>query len=131
MQFRLKVASLGRGGDLIVYDDPLNAFDDAQNVEMINKMNARFDTLISSRLNKPKTGSMMIIAHRLHQHDLPGHVLEQGGWRHVRLPLIATRTEKFDIGGGRVWVRKKGDVLQPDEYTDDYIEKLKKRMRSA
>lgn len=116
----------GRGGDLIIYDDPL-AIEDAGNLEQIEKVNWRFDTVISSRLDRPKTGQIAIIAHRLHEHDLSGHVLEQGGWRHVRLPLIAVRTKTFDIGDGRVWVRPKGNVLRPDEYTDDYIEKLKKK----
>jgi predicted phage terminase large subunit-like protein len=101
----------GRGGDIIIFDDPLS-IDDANNVEQIERVNRRFDSVVMSRLNNPKTGKVVIIAHRLHQEDLSGHVLKRGGWRHLCLPLIAPRKKSFELGS-YTWHRKKGSLLRP------------------
>jgi hypothetical protein len=104
----------GRGGDIIIYDDPLK-IDDANNLEQIERVNSRFDSVVMSRLNNPKTGKVVIIAHRLHQDDLSGHVLKQGGWRHVCLPMIAPRKKSFELATG-TWHRKKGSLLKPTAF---------------
>jgi predicted phage terminase large subunit-like protein len=104
-------ALTGRGGDMIIFDDPLN-IGDANNLEQIERVNERFDSLIMSRLDNPKTGKVVIIAHRLHAEDLSGHVLEQSGWRHVCLPMIAPRKKSFKFGK-YTWVRKRGSLLRP------------------
>jgi predicted phage terminase large subunit-like protein len=113
----------GRGADLIIFDDPLD-IKDAGNLEQIQKVNQRFDTLISSRLNNPKTGQFIIIAHRLHECDLSGHVLGQGGWRHVALPLIAPRKKTYDLGHER-WERMKDELLRPNAFTRKDINRLR------
>ncbi len=66
----------------------------------------------------------MIIAHRLNEWDLSGHVLEEGDWHHVILPLIAPRGHRYDLGFD-VWHRKKDEVLRPDAYSMEMIEKLR------
>jgi predicted phage terminase large subunit-like protein len=104
-------ALTGRGGDVIIFDDPLS-IDDANNLDQIERVNRRFDSVVMSRLNNPKTGKVVIIAHRLHQDDLSGHVLKQRGWRHVCLPMIAPRKKSLELGGA-TWHRKKGSLLKP------------------
>jgi predicted phage terminase large subunit-like protein len=69
---------------------------------------------------------MVIIAHRLSPDDLPGHLLREGGWRQIKLPLIAERDEEHPIDGG-TWRRKKGDVLRPDAFDDEHIERLRRQ----
>ena len=113
----------GRGADLIIFDDPLD-IKDAGNLEQIEKVNQRFDTLISSRLNNPKEGQLIIIAHRLHECDLSGHVLGQGGWHHIALPLIAPRKKTYELGHDR-WERKKDELLRPDVFTSKDIDRLR------
>ena len=66
----------------------------------------------------------MIIAHRLNELDLSGHVLAEGDWHHVILPLIAPRSDRYDLGYD-VWHREKDEVLRPDAYSKDMIEKLR------
>ncbi len=105
----------GRGANLIIFDDPLN-ISDAGNLEQIAKVNERFDNVIMSRLNTPKTGRVVIIAHRLHKSDLSGHVLRSGGWDHIALPFIAPQDQEYDLGG-RKWRRKKGELLRPDAFS--------------
>jgi predicted phage terminase large subunit-like protein len=116
----------GRGANVIIYDDPLN-ISEASNLELIEKGNERFDTVIMSRLNTPKTGRVIIIAHRLHPSDLSGHVLRSGGWDHIALPFIAPRDQDYDLGG-RIWRRKKGDLLRPDAFLEADINQKKATM---
>jgi hypothetical protein len=41
---------------------------------------------MSTRLNQPRTGAMVIVMQRLHELDLTGHLVEQGGFAHLCLP---------------------------------------------
>jgi hypothetical protein len=97
---------------VIIFDDPIN-MEDAGNLAQIAKVNQRFDGPIMSRLNNPRTGPVVIIAHRLHPSDLSGHVLRSGGWDHIALPFIAPRDQDYDLGK-RTWHRQKGELLRPD-----------------
>ena len=94
------------------------------NLDQIEKVNERFDTVIMSRLDNPKTGRVVISAHRLHQNDLAGHVLESGEWDHIALPFVAPKDQDYDLGG-RVWHRKKGDLLRPDAFTAAEVDRIK------
>jgi predicted phage terminase large subunit-like protein len=115
-------ALTGRGGDIIIFDDPLS-IDDANNLDQIDRVNRRFDSVVMSRLNNPKAGKVVIIAHRLHQDDLSGHVLKLGGWRHVCLPMIAPRKKSFELGSS-TWHRKKGSLLKPAAYGSKELKAL-------
>ena len=112
----------GRGADLIVFDDPLD-LKDAGNVHQIELVNQRFDSLILSRLNDPKTGRVIIIAHRLNENDLSAHVVEQGGWRRAVLPLVATRRKSYDVGYD-TWHRKPGESLRSSTFSKKEIRRL-------
>jgi predicted phage terminase large subunit-like protein len=116
----------GRRADLIIVDDPLE-IGDASNIDRIERVNELFDTVLVSRLNYPKKGGIVIIAHRLHEHDLSGHVLAEEGedWRHVVLPLSATRDRTYDTGRGK-WRRKKGELLRPDAFSPRDLDRLRR-----
>lgn len=115
-------ALAGRGADVIIFDDPLD-LRDASNAKQIELVNQRFDSLIMSRLNNPKTGRVVIIAHRLNDNDLSAHVREQGGWRHIALPLIATRKKSYDLGY-QTWRRKPGDLLRRGSHSAKQLKHL-------
>lgn len=112
----------GRGGDYIIVDDPLD-LKDAGNSNHIALVNERFDNLISSRFNTPKTGQIVIIAHRLNENDLSAYVRKQGGWRHVVLPLVAERKRTYDLGYGK-WTRKHGELLRPGSHSAKKLKHL-------
>jgi hypothetical protein len=76
-------------------------------------------------LDRPKEGCIVIIAHRISDNDLPGHVLQKGGWKHLKLPLIAMRSRTYDLGAGELWKRKKGELLRPDAFTKQDIRRLR------
>jgi hypothetical protein len=112
----------GRGADLIIVDDPLD-LKDAGNIKQIELVNERFDGLILSRFDEPRKGRVVVIAHRLNANDLSGHTRKLGGWRHVALPLIATRTKSYDLGYG-TWRRERGELLRSGSHTAKQIQQL-------
>ena len=114
----------GRRADLIVNDDPVQILD-CDNDERLSKVNRQFYSLIMSRVSNPAKGRVVIVAHRLHQNDISGHVLEQGGFEHICLPAIAPRKKRFDMDE-RTWVRRKGEPLRPDQYTNKVVARLRK-----
>ncbi|MGH7488299.1 MAG: phage terminase large subunit, partial [bacterium] len=78
----------GRGGDLIIIDDPLNASDAASKASR-ERVNDWFKTSVLSRLDDPKRGAIIVVMQRLHVEDLSGVLLALGGWTHLCLPAIA------------------------------------------
>lgn len=114
----------GLGADYIIIDDAVQ-IKDCNNVRQLQRINELFDSEIRTRLNNPKRGAIVIVAHRLAEDDLPGHALSQGGWKEVRLPLIAPRSRTYKTRNGLVWKRKKGELLRPDAFTSRDIERLR------
>ena len=76
MAFGMDTAFTGEGGEFIVVDDSLKAQDADSDTER-TKVNQTWDESLSTRANDPKTVRRVIIGQRLHQDDLPGHVIEK------------------------------------------------------
>jgi predicted phage terminase large subunit-like protein len=55
---------------------------------------------------------------------LSGHVLDAEDWHHAILPLVAPRRQQYDLGFG-IWQREAGDILRPDAFSKQVIEKLR------
>ena len=83
----LSVGGKGTGfrGDATIVDDPINA-QDAQSEAERDAVIHWWDKAMSSRLNDPRTGQRVVIMQRLHEDDLSGHLLRQGGYDHLCLP---------------------------------------------
>jgi predicted phage terminase large subunit-like protein len=79
-------AATGEGGDVVVVDDPHSAQGAASQTQREGTL-IWWDETMSTRLNDPKTGRKVIVMQRLHERDLAGHVLEQGGYEHLCLPM--------------------------------------------
>jgi predicted phage terminase large subunit-like protein len=114
----------GLGADFIIIDDPVE-IKDSDNAKRLERVNELFDNEIQTRLDHPKKGCIVVIAHRISEDDLPGHVLKKGGWHQLKLPLIAQRTRTYELEGGEVWHRKKGEPLRPDAFTQRDIKRLR------
>ncbi len=78
-------ATTGLRGDTIVIDDPLNAQEQDSKAAR-DAVLVAWDQGIANRLNDMQTGSRVVIMQRLHEEDLSGHLLRQGGWEHLLLP---------------------------------------------
>jgi predicted phage terminase large subunit-like protein len=118
----------GHGADYIIVDDPIE-LKDSENIKRLDRVVELFDGEILTRLNNAKRGRVLIIAHRVNEGDLSGHLLEQGRWEHLKLPLIAMRRRSYELPDGRVWVREKGELLRPDAFTSRDIELLQAARR--
>ncbi len=117
----------GRGGDYIIIDDPLKA-EEALSKSAREKVNDYFRNTLYSRLNSKVTGVIVLVMQRLHEDDLAGRLLKQGGWVHLNLPAIATRDERIAIGNGRFFDRQEGDVLHPAREPREALEQIERTL---
>ncbi len=125
-------SALGRGGDILIVDDPVNA-DQALSDAERTTVNNWIDNTLRSRLNDPAFGGIILVMQRLHEQDPTGFLLEseRGLWTHLRTPLEAEEDEKWIAPiSGRIWERKRGDVLMPERFPPPTVEQLKKRRLS-
>jgi predicted phage terminase large subunit-like protein len=100
----------GRGADLIIIDDPLNA-NEALSEPARKRVIDWYGGALVSRLNDKETGAIIAVMQRLHEEDLAGHLMQQGSWSHLNLPAIAIEQEVIALGREKVQVRRPGDVL--------------------
>jgi len=105
----------GRGADVILIDDPLKPTDAMSQSRRV-AANDWFDSTLYSRLNDKAKGRIVIVMQRLHEDDLAGHVLKQGGWELISFPAIAEDDELRVVEtlfGGRECRRTAGEALDP------------------
>jgi predicted phage terminase large subunit-like protein len=104
----------GRGGDLIIIDDPLKPLD-ALSESRREKVNQWYFNTLLSRLDDKQTGAVVVVMQRLHMDDLSGALLRDAGeWTHLKLQAIAEVDEQTLIGSRRSYQRQAGDVLHPE-----------------
>jgi predicted phage terminase large subunit-like protein len=111
----------GRRADVIIVDDPHDISDELEKIESTIEC---FNTVLLSRLNDRKNGRVLVVAHRVHEHDLSAHLLQKKKWKHVLLPLVATRDQTYQTSSGD-WLRRKGELLRPDAFGSDDIDELR------
>jgi predicted phage terminase large subunit-like protein len=111
----------GRRADVIIVDDPHDIGDDLEQIEGAIET---FHGVVMSRLNDRKAGRVLIVAHRVDERDLAADLLQSRKWRHVVLPLIATRDQVYTTTAGN-WRREAGDILRPDVFGPDEIAELR------
>ena len=86
----------GRGGDIIVIDDPLKPDDDPSEIRR-TVANQWFTNTLLSRLDDKRTGAIVIVMQRVHMDD-PGFVLSTSDeWEVLDLPAIAEADEDIPI----------------------------------
>jgi len=68
----------GRGGDIILIDDPHKPEDAVSEVKRTAVLDWFKSTLLS-RQNDPQNSAIVLIQQRVHENDLAGMLLEQGG----------------------------------------------------
>ncbi|HEY2114442.1 MAG TPA: phage terminase large subunit [Candidatus Angelobacter sp.] len=129
----MQSTATGMGGDILIFDDPLNPEQAISQVER-EAVNLRFDTTFRSRINDPATGVKIIIMQRLHELDLTGHVLarESSRWKHISLPAIAEKDEKpwHSSDGTHLATRTAGDLLWSDRLPQSFLDSQRVGMGS-
>jgi predicted phage terminase large subunit-like protein len=120
----------GRGGDIIVIDDPIKP-EEAMSEVTRNRVLNWYKNTLTSRLDDKSKGAIILVMQRLHEEDLAGHLIDAGGWSHLNLPAIAEEREEVTLGNGRVRVREAGEALHPARESLEQLGVLKAQMGSA
>lgn len=121
---------IGEGGDIILLDDPHDreeAYSDVQRQATIDA----FDEKLTTRLNDPDTGSIVVIGQRMHEYDLFAHLLGQGGWEHLCIPMqfeedhpTPTKTSL----NWRDWRTVEGESICPARFSPRALERRHRGM---
>ena len=119
----------GRGADLIIVDDPLKA-EEARSEQARKRVIDWYAGTLVSRLNNKENGPIIVVMQRLHENDLAGHLLGQGGWEHLDLPSIAVDDCVIPLGRGKVMTRRIGDILHPERESKDALDRIKAEIGS-
>ena len=98
----------GRGGHLIIIDDPIKDREEANSERLRQQLHEWFSSVVYTRLMVG--GKIIVIQTRWHEDDLAGWLLREhadDGWELFNLPAIA----EYDEG----W-RAEGEALWPERY---------------
>lgn len=123
-------ALTGRGGSIIIIDDPIKASEGSSETARQNA-NTWFDETLLSRLDDKRNDAIIIVMQRLHVDDLVGHVLPKGDWTHLNLAAIADEDMDVPIGDGRFYHRKKGALLHPEREPQSVLDEMQTAMGSV
>lgn len=119
----------GRGGDVIIVDDPLKGPDAYSEAARETSIEWTMTTLFT-RLDDKSRGGIILVQQRQHENDLSGHLLETGDFLHLNLPAIAERDEDILLSKHplRFHHRRTGDVLDPAREPPGVLQRLKGEM---
>ena len=109
----------GEGGDVGVADDPHNIQKAESDVEREN-VTTWWDEVMSTRITH-----RVIVMQRLHERDLTGHVLEQGGYEHLCLPAEWEGKTCVTVLGTQDPRKKQDELLWPARFGRKWIDAKK------
>jgi predicted phage terminase large subunit-like protein len=118
-------AATGEGGDIIIADD-LHKLDFAHSQTALRNDTDWYRNVLATRLNDQRTGSIIIIGQRVSENDITQHVLAEGDWHHVCLPLEydPDHPHRSDLD----WRGTDGELLIPERYGAIEVARQKRRM---
>lgn len=120
----------GKGGDLIIIDDPIKAEGANSESERERVVDWYRSTLVT-RLNDPGKGQIVVVMQRVHAFDLSGYLMEQGGWEVLALPAVAHKDMLVGIGLN-VWRRyEEGTLLHAERLPSSVLEARHKELGNS
>ena len=117
----------GLGGNLVIIDDPLKQ-DDAHSEAVRQRTIEWYRSTLLSRPDDKQVARIVLVMQRVHQDDLAGYLEEQGGFEILNLPAIATKTQSYELGAGRVYLRQQGELLHAAHEPASVLLELKREM---
>ena len=117
----------GLGGNLVIIDDPLKQ-DEAHSEAVRNRTIDWYRNTLVSRPDDKQLARIVLVMQRVHQNDLAGYLMEQGGFEVLNLPAIAPKSQGYELGGGRIYVRQKDELLHPAHEPAAVLRDIKRQM---
>ena len=114
----------GKGGDIVILDDVMKAQDTHSQAARDNAYQTYKET-IATRLDDPKTGTIVVVGQRLHEDDLLGRLKQTGNWEVLSLPAIALEDAYIDLEPGVNFKRCKGDPLDPERLGLEELDQIR------
>lgn len=107
----------GKGGDLIILDDPHKNWEDAMSPISRQRLIDWFNAVLYTRLEPD--ASIIVVQTRWHERDMTGYLLNDhsDSWTRIILPALA---EKDDPLG-----RSEGEALCPERFTAERLLEIK------
>lgn len=109
----------GLGTHYMLIDDFQMADDALSPVQRENAIRTFKNSLVT-RFDNLAEGKILINQQRLHLDDISGWALDLD-WPQLRLPAIAEEDEIHPLTRGRTWYRKKGELLDPERCSLEYL----------
>ena len=122
-------ALTGRGGNLLIIDDPAKPLDMLSKVKR-EALNQWYDGTLYSRLDNKAEDGIILVMQRLHVDDLAAHVLAKESWEHLNFPAIAESEQIYDLADGRRMTRAAGSVLHAQREPMAVLERLRSMLGS-
>ncbi len=123
----------GLGADWIILDDPLQAAHRRSDTRG-DKLETTFREALSTRLNNPSKGKILLIQQRIAPSDLCGRLTEHEGhpWTVLALPAEFMATATYPLGRfGGTHKAQVGDLLIPNHLTRDVLKAKRLEMGEA
>jgi predicted phage terminase large subunit-like protein len=120
-------SATGEGGDFVVVDDPHNVKEGESDAKREAALQW-WDEVMSTRLNDPKASGKVLVMQRVHDKDLSGHVLEQGGYEHLCLPMEYEGKPCVTVLGDIDPRTEEDELLWPDRFDRTAVDDLKHRL---
>jgi predicted phage terminase large subunit-like protein len=118
----------GRGGDVLIIDDPIKA-NDANSAVALDGAVDWFRNTALSRLDNPGESLIIVTMQRLHMNDLSG-ILIEGGWPKLVLPAIATEPMDYIVADEEFYHRPVEELLQPERDSMEALEEIRREVGS-
>ena len=120
----------GKGANLIIIDDPMKAVE-AESDQVRQTVYDWLKGSLMSRFDPGGVGKMIVIMQRLHQDDLIGRLKDDGGWEVLEMPAQALEARTYDLGRGKTWATKPGDLLYPSGFNEAALKERRASMSEA
>lgn len=118
----------GKRGDRVVWDDP-HSVEDAHSPAALETATRVFRETLPTRLNSPERSAIIIVMQRLSTKDVSGEILENDyGYEHLCLPMEYEGSQKVTSIGFKDWRTKNGDLLFPERFSREVVDRDKKVM---
>jgi len=117
----------GRGGSLIIVDDPHKNWQEAQSETFRQRIIDWFNSTLLTRCEPAAT--IIVVQTRWHQDDLSGYLLREhsDNWQEIRLPALAEVHENIPP----YWEREIDEPLCPERYSKEELLGIKSALGST